>query len=47
MKANEVNVFKILTFGTIRKKRNLTIGQLGIVKNLRGDELQAYKFWKT
>ena len=35
---------KIVTFGPIRKQRNLTFGQLGIVRNVRGDELEAYEF---
>jgi len=35
MKANGVNVFKILTFGPIREQRNLTFGQSGIVRKFK------------
>ena len=35
MKANGVNVFKILTFGPIREQRNLTFGQFGIVRKFK------------
>ena len=35
---------KILTFGHIRKQRNLTFGQLGIVRKFKGGELEAYEF---
>ena len=36
MEANGVNVFKILTFGPIRKQQNLTLDQLGIVRKFKG-----------
>jgi hypothetical protein len=36
MKANGVNVLKILTFGPIRVQRNLTFGQSGIVRKFKG-----------
>jgi len=47
VKCMGVNVFKIMNFGPIREQRNLTFDQSGIVKILRGDELEAYEFWKT
>ena len=36
MKANGVNVLKILTFGPIRVQRNLTFGQSGIIRKFKG-----------
>jgi len=35
MKANGVNIFKILTFGPIKEQRNLTFGQSGIVRKFK------------
>ena len=35
MEANEVNVFKILTFGPIREQQNLTFDQLGTARNFK------------
>jgi len=35
MEANEVNVFRILTFGLCREQRNLTFDQSGTVRNFR------------
>ena len=35
MEANGVNVFKILTFGPIRKQRNLTFDQQGRVRDFK------------